>query len=310
MAKAPAPKTRIQKAGSGHAYYLDGEWCPGVTTILGNAIPKPALMSWAAKAPAELVANTIQVAKNEKGELRYTADELIAEARAWQETRNGKGVVKWSDHTPLPRAALEDALQSLRFRDLDQASHKGTTVHNLAHQLAQGLQVEVPDLLAGHVKSYLKFLTDWKPHDALIERVIVNRRWRYMGKFDMIASFDPLPEWFQERCGKESGSLLIDIKTSRSGVFAETALQVEAYRNGETMLEGAGEVPMPSVDGVGALWVRTDGYDFYGFDINSTTRPTTFEIFAYAIQLSSWLDWKNGPASTIRSDSLKAGTPQ
>ena len=70
------------------------------------------------------------------------------------------------------------------------------------------------------------------------------------------------------------------------------------------MLEGAGEIPMPAVDFVAAVHVRADGYDVYSFDIETVQRPTTFDIFLYAKQVGEWLDWKNGPASRIKSDSL------
>lgn len=305
MARPPAPKTRIQKSGTGHTYYLDGEWCPGVTTILSNGIPKNGLIGWASKIPAEVVANGLQVARNSEGKTRIVADDLVAELRAWQDSRTGKGVIPWGDHTPLPRSAVADAIASLRYRDLDQASGKGTAVHGLAERLAHGEEVDVPEELAGHVRSYLQFLDEWQPYDAITERVIVNRRWRYMGKFDMLARFDNLPDWLAERIGKTSGVGLVDIKTSRSGIFSEVALQLEAYRRAETMLEEGGEVPMPAVDFVAAIHVRTDGYDVYAFDIETEQRPTTFDIFLYAKQVGDWLDWKSGPSSTIKSPALK-----
>jgi len=305
VARNAAPKTRMQKSGRGHTYFLDGEWCPGVTTILSNGIPKGGLIGWASKIPAEVVANGLTVAKSEAtGKTHILADELLAELRQWQDSRTGKDVVKWGDHTPLPRAAVADALASLRFRDLDEASGKGTAVHGLAERLARGEEIEVPEALAGHVRSYLQFLDEWQPYDALLERVIINRRWRYMGKLDMIATFDNLPDWIAERIGSTTGTGLLDIKTSRSGIFAEVALQLEAYRRGETMLDGAEEVPMPEIDFVAAIHVRADGYDVYGFDIVTDRRPSTFDIFLYAKQVGDWLDWKNGPAASIKSPSL------
>lgn len=305
MARPKAAPTRIQNSGKGHSYYLDGEWCPGVTTVLSNGIPKPGLIGWASKIPADVVANALTVAVTTDGRQRIVADDLIAELRQWQETRNGKDVVPWSDHTPLPRAAVADALASLRFRDLDQAAGRGAEVHRLAEALGRGEEVEVPAELAGHVRAYLRFLAEWQPHDAVLEGVIVNRRWRYMGKFDLLAEFDELPPWIAERIGRSSGRGLLDIKTARSGIFAEVALQLEAYRRGETMLEGRDEVPMPSVDFVAAIHVRADGYDVYAFDIETERRPTTFDIFLYAKQVGDWLDYKSGPSSTIKSPALK-----
>lgn len=309
MARAKAPPTRMQKSGRGHTYYLDGEWCPGVTTILGNGIPKGGLIGWASKVPSDVVANALTVAKDSNGNTRIVADDLIAELREWQQTRTGKDVVPWSDHTPLPRAAVADALQSLRYRDSDAAANRGTEVHKIGEDLAHGREVEVPEELAGHVRSYIKFLDEWQPYDALVERVVINRRWRYMGKFDLIASFDNLPDWLAERIGRRTGRGLLDIKTARSGIFAETALQLEAYRRAETMIEGAGEVPMEPVDFVAAIHVRADGFDVYAFDIVTETRPTTFDIFLYAKQVGDWLDWKEGPASTIKSPALRPARP-
>ena len=40
-----------------HRYKLDGAWVPGVTTLLGKGLPKPAIPYWAAKTIAEFVAD-------------------------------------------------------------------------------------------------------------------------------------------------------------------------------------------------------------------------------------------------------------
>lgn len=311
MARQKANPTRIQKSGNGHTYYLDGEYCPGVTTILSNGIPKGGLIDWAARVPSDFVSNRLTTARNAAGEVRIVADELVADLREWQTSRTGKNVIRWDDSTPLPRAAIADALRSLHYRDRDLASNRGTEVHQLAEQLARGETVEVPEELAGHVRSYVQFLDEWEPSGAILEGVIVNRRWRYMGKFDMIADFAHLPPWIAERIGSTSGRGLLDIKTSRSGIFAEVGLQLTAYRHGETLLTDAGEVPMPAVDFVAAIHVRADGYDVFGFDVNEgPARPTTFDIFLYAKQVGEWLDWKEGPASRIKSPALPAPRPR
>lgn len=306
MARPRANPTRIQKSGRGHSYYLDGEHVPGVTTILGDGLPKPALVGWASKIPADVVANALTVEIID-GKPRVIADDLIAELRAWQTTRSGRDVIPWNDHQPLPRGAVADALATLRFRDRDAAANRGTEVHRLGELLAQGETVEVPDELAGHVNSYVRFLDEWRPYDAILEGVIVNRTWRYMGKFDILAWFDRLPRWLTDKIdhGPPYRGLL-DIKTSRSGIFPDTGLQLEGYRNGEALLIGADEHPMPDVDFVAAIHVRADGYDVIAFDIERTQRPTTFEIFLYCMQVGRWLDWKEGAAASIRSPQLPA----
>ena len=290
--KKAAPKTRIQRSGGGHSYFLDGERVPGVTTILGNGIPKPALIGWAANTVADTVANGLTVATTEDGRKRIVADELVTELLEWNATR-GYQAVKVGSET-LPRLALAKILSSVRYRDVDAASKRGTEVHGLAEKLARGEEVEVPEELRGHVDSYVQFLDEWNPTEALVERVVVNRRWGYMGKLDMIASF---PGY---------GVGLVDLKTSRSGVFAEVGLQLAAYAHAETMLDGVDEdgevieLPMPKVDWCGAVWVRADGYDVYRMDVTDKT----FRTFLYAKHVGEWLDFKEGPAASIKSESL------
>lgn len=305
---AKANPTRIQRAGNGHSYFLDGDRVPGVTTILGDGMPKPGLIGWAANVTAEFVVNRLAVATNSEGKQRIVADELIADLREWNRTRQRP--TRWSDADTLPRSAISEVLANVRYRDLDEASGKGTDVHKFAEQLARGEEVDVPEILAGHVDSYLRFLDEWQPYDALLERVVVNRRWRYMGKFDLLAYFDSVPTWIAERVdhGPPFRGLL-DVKTSRSGIYAETALQLEGYRNAETMLVGADEEPMPSVDFTAAIHVRHDGYSVHAFDVERVRKPTTFDVFLYVMQVARWNDWKQGPASTIRSDALTPPHP-
>lgn len=303
MAKPKASPTRIQRSGNGHSYYLDGEKCPGVTTIIGNGIPKNGLIGWASNIPADFVANALTVAKDSTNRTRIVADEMVAELRAWQESRTGSKVVRWSDHTPLPRAAVADAIASLRFRDRDEAAGKGTEVHGIAERLARGEVVEVPEHLAGHVAAYVRFLDEWEPANAILEGVTINRRWRYMGKFDLLAEF-PGKVWASGPWqGQPVGRGLLDVKTARSGIFADVALQLQAYRFGDTILRGTDEIPMPPVDWVGAIHVRADGYDVIPFDV--TADPNTdpaFRTFLYAKQVGEWMDWEEGPASRVRLD--------
>lgn len=298
MAAQPNGPTKIVKSGNGHSYLLDGEKVPGVTTILSNGVPKPGLIGWGAGTVADFVVNRLNVARNAEGKARIVADDLVRDAIAWNATRGHNAAKVGNDE--LPRLALAEILKNIRYRDLDEASNRGTEVHTFGERLARGEEVIVPPELEGHVLSYVRFLDEWKPTNAILEGVTVNRRWGYMGKFDMIAEF-PGRTWVDGPwAGKPVGRGLLDIKTSRSGIFAEVALQLEAYRQGETILSGKVEVPMPEIDWVGAIWVRTDGYDVHVFN----TDESTFRTFLYIKQVGEWLDWKNGKAATIKSDSI------
>ena len=52
---------------------------------------------------------------------------------------------------------------------------------------------------------------------------------------------------------------LLDLKTSRSGVYGETALQLAGYRFAEVYVDSGGvEQPMPEVDRCAVVWVRAE----------------------------------------------------
>lgn len=311
--RRPAANTRIQRAGTGHSYYLDGEKVPGVTTILREGIPKNGLVGWAAGSVADVVVNGLAVARSEStGETRIVADELVRDLLEWNATR-GSHATKVPTATPLPRGALGEILKNVRYRDLEAASMKGTDVHALAQRLAQGEEVEKPAGLEGHVESYVRFLDEWEPENALLERVVVNRRWRYMGRLDLIADFPGT--WAEgtkfggvDFSGRPIGRALLDVKTARSGIFSDVALQLAGYRFAETMLDGvdedgnAIEVPMPEVDWTGAIHVRADGYDVFRLETDETQE---FRTFLYAKQVGEWLDYREGRSSEVKSSALR-----
>jgi hypothetical protein len=137
-----------------HRYKLDGEWVPGVTTILGQAIPKPGLTKWASKAVAEYVANN-----------RPTVETLY-------------------DMGGLP---MVEALKNVPWQTRDEAGKRGTEIHELAERYVQGEEVDVPDPLIGHVESAAAFIDDWNIQTVLVEQPVASRAWGYAGKLDMVA---------------------------------------------------------------------------------------------------------------------------
>lgn len=293
MAAAKAP-TRIQKSGNGHSYFLDGEKVPGVTTILGNGIPKPALVGWAARTVAEYVTDRLTMLDNTRpggGDDRHVvADELMEALRRFNET--SKYPEKWRGGE-LNRGVLAKVLARVQYADRDEAANRGTEVHKLAEKLAKGETIEVPEPLIGHVDSYRRFLDEFDPTDAVLERVVINRRWRYMGRLDSIMTIDH----------PALGRTLLDVKTSRSGPFEEVALQLAGYRFAETMLDDDGtEIPMEQVDACGVVWVRADGYDLIPFTVREDVE---FRTFLYAKQVGEWLDRDNGAGAQVKGAALR-----
>lgn len=239
--------------GKSHSYTDTdtGARVPGVTTILGDGIPKKALINWAANATAE-----------------YAIDN-------W-DTLTGK----------TPSVRLKE-LQGARYAVSDTAANRGTQVHRIAERLVQGEQVAVPDGLEGYVESYVKFLDEFDVRPILVEQTIWSPQHNYCGTFDLIADLldpdDPEPD--PDLRGRVRW--LLDLKTNRSGIFGETALQLAAYRYAEHYIdEDNANTPadMPEVDAVGAVWVRADGYSLIPVEAG----PEQHRLFLYAAEIAGF----------------------
>lgn len=240
---AAKPDTRIVNRGRGHSYLLDGAKVPGVTTILGDGYPKPALINWAAKTTA------------------------------------GYAVDHWDELAALNISARMAKLERARWDDVGEASERGREVHTLGQRFLAGEDVTPPDTLAGHLDSYVRFVEEWQPQEVAVEAAVFSREFRYGGRFDLLARLADNLLW------------LLD-KTSRSGVFADVALQLAAYRYAdfyvlEDEVDDAGvavEHDMPTVDRTGVVWLRADGYDLYPLEAGAEA----FEIFGAVQQVAEF----------------------
>ncbi len=174
-------------------------------------------------------------------------------------------VNQWDELAEQPISVRLKTLKDAPWADRDAAARRGTEVHSLAEQLVAGQRVTVPDELAGHVDAYVKFLNEWDPQPILVEAVIANYTIGYAGTLDLIAEL-------------ANETWLLDVKTTRSGVYGETAYQLAAYRYAERYVDALGnEQPMIPVDRCGVIWVRSDGYSLKPM----TVGPAEFRQFRY-----------------------------
>jgi hypothetical protein len=234
-----ANPTRRVNHGRGHSYLLDGERADGVTWIVGNGVPKPALINWAANTTA------------------------------------GYAIDHWDELADLKASERLRRLEKARFADTDAAKVRGTQVHSLAQHLAAGEEVDVPEQLVGHVDAYLRFTDEWKPEELLVETIVAHRRYRYMGTLDLVARLADDQTW------------LLDWKTTASGIWPESALQLAAYRHAEFYVDSdAKEQPLPEIDRAGCVWLRADGYDVVPVQADADT----FRTFLYAQQVARFAD--------------------
>jgi len=187
----------------------------------------------------------------------------------------GYAIDNWDELATLPPSERLRRLQGGRYEDRDKAANRGTQVHKLAEQLITGAEVPIPEELAGHTESYVQFLDQFEPQPVLIEGTIYSIKYGYAGTLDLIADFPTM--------GKR---LLVDVKTNRTGIFGETALQLAGYRYAETCVVDGEPRPMIEVDDCAAIHVRSDGFDL----VPVIAGPQQFRDFLYAQQIKRFDD--------------------
>lgn len=228
---------RIVRTDNGrNHWYTDldtGERMPGVTTIKNDGLPKKALINWSGDATAE-----------------YAID-------------------NWDELSKLPPAARLKKLKGGRYESRDEAANRGTQVHQIGERLIAGETVTVPDLLEPYVTSYVKFLDEFQLRARYVEALVYSETHRYVGTLDIIGDIllPDMPE-YDDLPRDGDGfvcSCLIDAKTSRSGIFGETALQLAGYRYATHIQPDPRDpdtaIPMPEIAWTGALWIRPIGYE-------------------------------------------------
>ena len=149
----------LKYSDKAHRYWLDGKPVPGVTTILGKGIPKPALPYWSARVVAEYVADN---------------PESVEALRA------------------AGRDPMIAALKGQPWVKRDEAAVRGTDVHALAETVVHGGEAEVPEHLLAHVEGYVAWLDEFDVRPILTEKSVASRAHRYAGRFDFIGTIGAL----------------------------------------------------------------------------------------------------------------------
>jgi hypothetical protein len=223
----------VKKSNGRNHWYVDqdagGERIPGVTSSVGDGLPKPALLKWAADATAE-----------------YAID-------------------NWDELAKLSPSERLKKLQGGRWEKRDAAANKGRSIHKLAERLSAGERVTIPDGLEGYVQSCVRLLDDFDLRAVYVEAVVYSETRRHVGQLDMIADvlLPDMPEY--DHIGRNDDGYsrgLLDWKTGRSGIFGDVAMQLAPYRFAEYLIEpDSGDVvDMPAVDFVAGIHLRPDGY--------------------------------------------------
>ena len=202
-------------------------------------------------------------------------DALINWAAA---TTAAAAVDGWDELAKLKPAARLKKLEGARWAERDAASKRGTEIHAIGERLVRGEDVEVPDELVGYAQSYARFLDVFQVRPIHVEFGVASYRYGYAGTGDLIADL------VVPRIGKQR--LLIDLKSTRSGIFGDVALQLSAYRYADVLLLPGGEEDMVEVDGCAGVHIRGDGADL----VPVTTNEEIHRSFLYLQQVARFVD--------------------
>lgn len=245
-----------------------------VTTIIKGGLPSPALTAWGMRAVAEFaVANYRQLAA------------MVGSSYRFERNEDGRIVGILDDPDAVVSAI--DWLKGSPYRERDRKADAGTAIHEHAEAYALGKPMPAPaPEIADQVAAFHRFLEAYRPEPVkhpdggfwMAEASVFNRTEAYAGTLDAIMDIP----------GR--GRCLIDYKSAK-GVYAETALQLAAYRFAEFIgLPDGTEWPMPKVDGCAVLHLHPNaGPEGYAL-IPMVADEQVFTAFKYAREVFRWAE--------------------
>lgn len=187
-----------------------------------------------------------------------------------------------------------DWLKRAHMRSVGGAADTGSEVHELAERISRGLKLPAihPDIQP-YVDHFNEFVSIFEPEYLFIEETVWSDTHGYAGSFDAIA-----------RIGNEI--VIIDNKTTKSGVHAEVAIQLSAYERADYILRPDGsQVELPKFDAAAVLHLRPEGWQLVPIQ-------TSDEAFGTFLALKEIMDWERRISKAvvgkpIRHEELKKG---
>lgn len=206
-----------------HRYRMDKRHVSGVTTILGKALPKPALPRWAAKQVAQYVAD-------------HEAD--VAALRA------------------MSPAKLAAALAQTPWDKRDEAGVRGTEVHALAEQIVHGHAVDVSERLAPYVDDFARFLDEWNVQPTVTEKSVGNRALWYAGRPDFVGTVGGVFDGAMTLLDWKTSKGVYAETALQTAAYARAEFWVEDD-------DPDTEHPMPQVERIGVVHLTPEGTRVY-----------------------------------------------
>ncbi|HVE24376.1 MAG TPA: hypothetical protein VNC22_03185 [Sporichthya sp.] len=188
------------------------------------------------------------------------------------------------------RQAAIDFLKGAPRRFTSKAADVGTDAHDVFEKMARG---ETPGRMHPELKVYADhfsaFLDEFQPEFLHLEQTVWSETHGYAGSFDAIMKVD----------GEIVGA---DWKTTRSGVHAEVAIQLAAYRFADYILdpETSDQIDIPKWTGGAVFHVRPEGWSLVPVRCDEA-------VFEYFLHLRRVFEWDREVKDTVLGQPLNVG---
>lgn len=246
--------SRLVFSPKAHRYTLDGQYVPGVTTVINLATDKPGLVWKSAELAATWCADHV--------------DELDRIGRAnWIEAGRRYHRNLW-----------------------DSKADRGTFLHDAARQLVAGVPltpesggVPWPDDVVESAKQLARFMDRWDVDPLYTERPVFNDVDWWAGTTDLVATVRGGTRWLFDYKTGDTGIYPKDAVQLAAYRHA-THMQVEMADAEPT------DIPMPEVDRTACVWIQPDRYEV----IPVRTDDVVYEVFQSMVPVAAWAKWRSG----------------
>jgi hypothetical protein len=259
------PAVKTMKRGNSRYYIhpVTKEKAVGVTSVV-NMLPKDFLRFWSAKVVAE------------------KAVENLAEVIGFVSKGQSQDAINFLKRAPMQTTSG--------------AAVKGTEVHAMTEEVDElgGIPSRIHKDLLPYARGYLAFREETEAEILEVETTIWSKTHGYSGTLDRSilipestwSNMEAPPSWYEGPIVP----ILGDVKTTRSGVHAEVAVQLAAYRAAEEKMVADAEgnyIPEPwghhSTTGL-VIHLRPDSWSLVPVEIG----PEVFDIFRSLLVVFQW----------------------
>jgi hypothetical protein len=163
-------------------------------------------------------------------------------------------------------------LKAAATRELNKAADVGDRVHKTIEDIILTGKWDVDEEIEPYIKGFYEFCDRFEPEWLFVENPIFSVTHLYAGSFDGIAKIN-------------NKNVIIDFKTTRSGISAKVAMQLAAYARADVIFVDGEECELPRIDAGAALWLRPDKWAFQPLRIDE-------DIFLTFLSLRRILEWE------------------